>query len=162
METVAFFVPGAPQSKGSFTRMPNGAMLPAGTKESRERKLSWARLVHECGELAMMGRDVWHGPVRIMVEFSLAYPVSSMRKYQMGWWPHLKQPDVDKLMRALLDPLSGVVWRDDSQVCFALVNKTYAWDDHPGTTVVVDFLDDDYMQRFAAAGSVVRRAMDAL
>jgi Holliday junction resolvase RusA-like endonuclease len=40
------------------------------------------------------------------------------------------KPDADKLLRAIGDALTGVVWVDDSQVCDAYVSKQ--WDDVGG------------------------------
>lgn len=39
---------------------------------------------------------------------------------------HLKKPDLDKLTRAALDPLTGLLWRDDSQVIALHPTKSYA------------------------------------
>lgn len=38
----------------------------------------------------------------------------------------MTKPDVDKLLRAFLDALTGVVWKDDSQVTDAITRKRYA------------------------------------
>lgn len=142
--------------------MPNGAMLPAGTTDSRARKVSWATSVREVAFDAMGELEVWHGPIRLMAEFCMPYPTSSIRKYQFGWLGHVKKPDIDKLMRALLDPLKGIVWRDDSQVCFSNVNKVYAWNDRPGCYVVVDFLTDEFMQRHGRAAHTIVDVIESL
>lgn len=97
--------------------------------------------------------------IRLMVEFALPYPQSSVRKYQLGWLPCLKKPDIDKLLRALLDGLTGIVWVDDSQVIYCTVNKVYAWDGSPGATVTVDFLDDDFLRRVGESRSHLVAAM---
>ena len=39
---------------------------------------------------------------------------------------HTKKPDVGKLARAVEDALSGIVWRDDSQIFCAFYYKEYA------------------------------------
>lgn len=44
----------------------------------------------------------------------------------------IKKPDVDKLLRACLDALTEVIWRDDSQVVKATTEKTYAVPDDSG------------------------------
>jgi len=47
-------------------------------------------------------------------------------------------PDVDKLLRALLDGLTGVAYHDDKQVVQVLLDKKYATDDEPpGVAVTV-------------------------
>lgn len=143
MESVSFHVYGLPKPKGSTTRMPNGATLPAGTANSRKAFNEWRTDIKSAAVAAMDGEPASTRPIRLMCEFQLPYPTSSIRKYQMGWLPHTKKPDVDKLMRALLDGLTGIVWVDDSQVCYSMVNKVYAWDGKPGAEVIIDFISDD-------------------
>lgn len=162
MESISFFVHGIPTPKGSLTRMPNGAMVPAGTAESRRRFANWRDDVKLATIDAMGDLEPWAGPVRLMVEFALPYPRSSMRKYQLGWLGHTKKPDVDKLLRAVCDPMKGIAWHDDSQVCFATINKVYAWDGRTGARIMVDFLDDAYMHSLALAHAQVVNVVDSL
>lgn len=42
--------------------------------------------------------------------------------------PMTKRPDVDKLGRAVLDALTGIVWRDDCQVIGLQLVKGYGRD----------------------------------
>ena len=39
---------------------------------------------------------------------------------------HITRPDLDKLCRSTLDGLTGVLFRDDSQVAFLVASKEYA------------------------------------
>ena len=39
---------------------------------------------------------------------------------------HITRPDIDKLCRSTLDGLTGVLFRDDSQVAFLVASKEYA------------------------------------
>ena len=159
MDSISFHVYGLPAPKGSTTRMPNGATLPAGTAESRKRFSQWRIDIRNAANEAMNGEPASLRPIRVMCEFLLPYPASSIRKYQMGWLPHTKKPDVDKLMRALLDACTGIVWRDDSQVCYAMVNKVYAWDSKPGAEIIVDFIDDETAQVIGRNQTRVRDAL---
>lgn len=162
MESVAFHVAGIPTPKGSFTRMPNGAMLPAGTTASRKRVADWRMNIRNDAMHAMGERLPVRNAVRIMCEFQLPYPSSSIRKWQMGWWPHVKQPDIDKLLRALFDALTGIVWVDDSQVAFVTCNKVYAWNDRPGVHIVVDFMEDEALRTIAQMSREVTDVLDSL
>lgn len=162
MDSVAFHVSGVATPKGSFTRMPNGAMLPAGSNESRKKIFNWRNDIRYAAIEAMGETQPWRGAVKIMVEFQLPYPKSSIRKYQFGWWPNVKQPDVDKLLRMLFDALTGIVWVDDSQVTHVLCNKSYAWDDKPGAHIVVDFPDEQWHQTVAESQRAVRDVIDSL
>ena len=162
MESITFHVAGIPMPKGSTTRMPNGAMLPSGTDASRKRMANWRTDIRHAALEAMGETDPSRGPIRLMCEFQLPYPVSSIRKYQLGWWPHIKQPDVDKLLRMLLDALTGIVWADDSQACFVTCNKVYAWNDRPGAHIIIDFLTDEYMQELGIRQRNVANVLDSL
>lgn len=159
MDTVAFHVAGVPTPKGSFTRMPNGAMLPAGTNASRKRATDWRMNIRNDAIGAMGERMPSRQAIRILCEFQLPYPASSIRKWQWGWWPNVKQPDIDKLLRMLFDALTGIVWVDDSQVAFVTAHKVYAWNGKPGVHIVCDFLDDENLQEL---GSMQRKVTDVL
>lgn len=160
MNQISFAVRGIPTPKGSFTRMPNGKMIPAGTKESRKRMVIWHDEIQIVAFKHMNERPPFTGPIRLMVEFSMPVPESQIRKYERGWLPHTKQPDVDKLFRAVSDALTGVVWKDDSQVCAALVTKCYAWDGSPGAQVQITEYDDEFAKRVAVATDAIRRKLD--
>lgn len=162
MESVTFKVSGLPMPKGSFTRMPNGAMLPAGTTESRKKVANWRTDIRTAASEAMGDLQPSRNAIKIMVEFRLPYPKSIIRKWQFGWWPNTKQPDIDKLLRMLFDALTGIVWVDDSQVTHVMCNKFYAWNDKPGAIAVVDFLDEEWLQGLATAQRAVENVMDSL
>ena len=49
-------------------------------------------------------------------------------------------PDTDKLLRAVGDSLSGVVYEDDSQIIRVLAWKTYADNREPGAFIRVNEL----------------------
>jgi crossover junction endodeoxyribonuclease RusA len=68
-------------------------------------------------------------PVRVRLRFALPRPKSLSRR--ASFRPHTKRPDVDKLARAALDALTGVIFKDDSQVYALHAAKHYARDDQP-------------------------------
>jgi Holliday junction resolvase RusA-like endonuclease len=57
---------------------------------------------------------------------------------------HAGRPDATKLTRAVEDALTGIVWRDDSQVAEQHVIKRYG--EHPGVTVEIKMLNADGMK----------------
>jgi len=88
----------------------------------------------------------WTGPVRVNLTFYLVRPKGhfgtgrnattlkpAAPRYPIG------TPDLDKLSRAILDALTGIVFRDDSQVHALDAMKLYADDHYPGVTVEVWF-----------------------
>lgn len=161
METVHLKVHGIPAPKGSVTHMRNGAYLPAGTAASRMKFSLWKENISTAAREAMGGKSPWMGAIRLMAEFQLPPPKSIPAK-QRGWLPHVKRPDVDKLARALFDPLKGIVWDDDSQVCFCTVNKVYAWEGQPGAIAVIDFLTYDWAEKYGEAHRGIVNIIDSL
>jgi Holliday junction resolvase RusA-like endonuclease len=119
----------------------------------------WRSDIKHAAMTAMGERKPQPNAIKLMVDFSLPYPQSSVRKYQMGWLPCVKKPDIDKLLRALLDGLTGIVWVDDSQVVCCVVNKAYAWDGSPGAVVTIDYLDDGFLKRLGESRSILLQAM---
>ena len=65
------------------------------------------------------------GPLSIEVVFYLPRPKNETKAQRARTW-HTVRPDVDKLLRAVLDPLSGVVITDDARIALARVTKRYA------------------------------------
>jgi len=57
--------------------------------------------------------------VKVELDFIVTKPKSTKRAF-----PSVK-PDLDKLVRAVLDGLTGVVYEDDSQVIMIKASKTY-------------------------------------
>lgn len=148
---ISFTVRGTPMPKGSTTKMPGGAYVPAGSTTSRAKMGQWREDVRHEAQRSMGERPPFMGAIRLFVEFNLMPPRTTIRKYQWGWLPHTRKPDVDKLLRAVCDALTGVVWRDDAQVCVVAMNKHYAWDGITGCIVTVNEIDDEDAQRLATA-----------
>lgn len=135
-------------------------MLPSGTAKSRKAFSEWRTDIRDAALIAMGERNPSLSAIRLNVEFALPYPTSSVRKYQMGWLPCTKKPDVDKLLRALMDGLTRIVWHDDAQVIYVTVNKVYAWTGTTGATVVIDFLDEEFLKRVGQSRSILIGAME--
>lgn len=75
-------------------------------------KASW--LLRE----AMGGAPPLTGPVTLAVVFTFALPKSHWKKkVPVAEHQHTKRPDLDNLVKNLLDAANGVVVMDDSQVC---------------------------------------------
>jgi Holliday junction resolvase RusA-like endonuclease len=53
------------------------------------------------------------GPIRVRLSFVMPRPAATPKRRTP---PAIKRPDIDKLTRAVNDALSGICWRDDSQV----------------------------------------------
>lgn len=117
------FVAGQPAPQGSKRHVGNGQMV-----ESSKAVGDWRSVVAWSAAQAYAAEPI-DGPVVLVVEFVLPRPKSLPRTRATP--PHTKRPDVDKLLRAIGDALSGVVWIDDSRVTDEHASKRYA---EPGET----------------------------
>lgn len=116
---IEFRVTGKPEPQGStraFT--PKGWTRPIITSANPNLK-DWRKLV---ASAAPSLTGVLEGPVSLSLVFDLPRPKSLPKRVT----DHLKKPDLDKLVRACKDALTGVVWRDDSQVVRLSASKRYA------------------------------------
>jgi Holliday junction resolvase RusA-like endonuclease len=156
LTTLSFRVDGVPQSKGSLTRMPGGQMIPAGSNASRQRKANWRTDCKEAALVAMDGHTPLAGPIKLAVRFELPYPTSTIRKWQMGWWPCMKKPDLDKLIRSLLDAFTHIIWVDDNQVTDVTMGKAYAWDGRTGAEVFITQTSSDSLRYQADLAGTIK------
>jgi crossover junction endodeoxyribonuclease RusA len=85
---------------------------------------------------ALAGGPLYCGPVQVDLCFWLPKPKSLPKRRPCS---PTKKPDLDKLIRSVLDALTGVVWNDDAQVVCLVCSKHYA--DRPGCRAVVMLLD---------------------
>ena len=60
-------------------------------------------------------------PISIEAVFYFDRPKSLAKRI----WAKLTKPDLDKLQRSLFDALTGICYRDDSQVTRVLAEKVY-------------------------------------
>ena len=68
------------------------------------------------------------GPVMIWLDIGMAIPAS--RKKTLPGEFHIIKPDIDNLLKSALDPLNGLFWKDDAQICRVTMSKQYS--DKPG------------------------------
>lgn len=127
--SATFVVRGKPEPKGSTRAfMPKGARFPVVTSDNPKAR-GFADLVRLVAQ-EHAPPELLTGPVRVSLAFFLARPKSTPRKVVH----HIKKPDVDKTVRAVLDALTGIVWRDDSQVVELHASKGFG---APGVVVAV-------------------------
>lgn len=82
--------------------------------------------------VALRGRQgLWSGPVRLECTFVFAAPKSwpAWRRALVAGGvlvPHTARPDTSNLVKLVEDALSGVLYRDDAQVCdYGVTLKVY-------------------------------------
>lgn len=76
-------------------------------------------------------------PLKISVIFYMPIPVSfsNKKRRELENEPILKHPDVDNLLKLLMDALNGVCYADDRQVWSAYATKRYS--SRPRTEVAI-------------------------
>lgn len=126
---VRFRVFGSPAPKGSpnvVTRDRHGQPLKAPRVLGDSPALArWDRAVKGCALAAVhgRGRPVYVGrPLACEIHFVLPRPAAASRRYHA----HYAQGDLDKLVRATLDPLEGLVFDNDRRIVELSATKAYA------------------------------------
>ncbi len=130
--TVGFHVRGLPVTQGNHNAFVRGGHARI-TDKSGGGLVAWRHAIATEARAAMIGLPCIDGPVSVVAHFYLPKPASAPKRRRT--WPiGARSGDADKLARALLDGLTGVVFRDDSQVVHLLVRKDFG---DPGVEVVV-------------------------
>jgi crossover junction endodeoxyribonuclease RusA len=120
---ISFTVLGTPQSQGSVKAfIPKGWKRPVLTSDNPNLK-SWRQGAASVAFAAMKqhGFPVSMAAVEIDATFYFAKPKSTSKRILHK----ITKPDCDKLVRALLDALTGVVYADDSQVIGIVCRKRF-------------------------------------
>jgi len=139
---VEFFIPGIPQAKGSMTSPAPGVMIEAGSNISRARKKTWRARIEqalfvEAKKRYRKKRYPLAGPLIVDIVFRFPIPAYRRRKIDPDE-PHLQKPDVDKLVRGVLDPLTatGIV-KDDCVVHDVHAHKAWCVPGQEGAVLVL-------------------------
>ena len=117
---IQFRVYGEPAPQGSKTIM-RGRLV-----ETSKKLPAWRKAVKEAADQVDFYTE---SDVDVLIIFFLKKPKTSKRQR-----PSVK-PDIDKLIRAVGDSLSGSVIKDDAQIVTIGARKEYA--DEPGALITV-------------------------
>ena len=113
-KSVSFFVEGNPVPKQSYRAVKGGGY-------TSPRVKAWAKTVAQVANIHMMGKDLFTGNISVELQFFL---------------PDKRRKDWDNLAKNVMDAMNGIVYKDDSQVTMATIEK--AWDkNEPGVYVLV-------------------------
>lgn len=149
---ISFFVEGVPAPQGSKTAMPvrkNGQLTgKVNMIESSKALMPWRGIVAHHARVARsrtLDRP-YSGPVRVVVTFWFDRPKSHYGTGRNAGTlkpsapeHHVTKPDIDKLLRAILDALTmAMVYKDDSQVVEVVARKHYADSMPPGASITVE------------------------
>ncbi len=117
-----YVILGRPEPQGStssFIRNGKIATTSANKKLKPWRKTLSDAVFVESGCVPYLGAGL--EPVTVTVDFFFQKPLRAPKRRRH----HTVKPDVDKLLRAVLDALTGIVYRDDAQVVDARGRKHY-------------------------------------
>jgi crossover junction endodeoxyribonuclease RusA len=103
----SFFVAGEPVTQGSMNVFRGRAV-----HRNAAKLMEWRNTI-----ASRYQGDIHSGPMSIQLDFILIKPRTSVRTY-----PRL---DIDKLIRAVLDALTGHAYKDDSQVISVIATKAF-------------------------------------
>jgi crossover junction endodeoxyribonuclease RusA len=121
-----FAVLGRPAPQGSKRHVGNGRMV-----EMSKHVEPWRLAVRH--EARKHFDEPITGPVSVLMSFYLQAPkrIPTDRRGRPS-----TVPDLDKLVRATFDALTGVAFGDDSQVVSLFTDKHYASEDHAAGVVI--------------------------
>ena len=125
---ISFEVFGLPKSKGSFRPFVNrktGQALMVRGKSS----VQWEQLVRSEAQRARTDQCPLDGPLACSITFRLQAPKTVKREF-----PTTK-PDLDKLVRGVLDGMTGILYKDDCQIVNIYCSKHYGI---PGVKIELD------------------------
>jgi crossover junction endodeoxyribonuclease RusA len=140
MSFLTFTVLGDPQPQGSMRAfIPKGWSRAVLTSSNKKMK-PWRQEVAgtALAEMEKAGLECSDNgvPFRLALVFRFKRP-KSVRKTVLYKTTH---PDTDKLIRAILDALTGIVWHDDAQVVEIRAKKEFG--EHSGAQITFWELDN--------------------
>ncbi len=81
----------------------------------------------------------WEGSLRLDLKFIMPIPKSYSKKKKLSLLnaDHLKKPDIDNMIKFVMDALNKIFWKDDSQVSCLYATKIYG--SKPRTEITITY-----------------------
>ena len=114
------------KSRPRFGRTKQGAPVTYTPKQTKDYERDLASLA----QVAMQGKTLIEGPVKITIDVFFTH------KTKTGW--HTSRPDLDNIIKIVLDSLNGVVFKDDASVVQIIASKKYDQKDEERVEIQVD------------------------
>lgn len=134
--TIDFDVRGTPVPQGSARAFVFGRH--AAVTHDNRNTTQWRHLVASVAQ-EHAPPELWTGPVRLCLSFRLDRPLSEptmagrgRKRHPIRTWPD-RSPDLDKLVRAVGDALTGILFKNDAQVVEIVASKDWG---PPGVRIV--------------------------
>ena len=135
LSKIEFVVPGNPIAQPRQRHARRGNFITNYTP-AKHPVNSYKKDLQDAARLAYDGEPVSCG---IFLQLTLIFPRQKSKVWKtkpMPRYPHLIKPDVDNVVKAVKDALSGIIYVDDCQVDFLYVSKFYASGDEEARTLV--------------------------
>jgi len=138
-----FFVPGIPAPGGSKTGFYNKKLARVMMVPASKKTKPWMQAVAGCVRAEYDG-EVLTGPLSVDFQFRFLRPKSHYGtgrnagriKDSAPVLSKTTKPDRTKVMRSTEDALTGILWKDDSQIVAGDITKIYVERD-PGVVIMV-------------------------
>ena len=113
---------------------PRARVTRFGTYDPAKDKKNWYRI-----QLSEQVDEIIEGPIALEVFFFLPIPKSTTKKKRNAMLledlRHTKKPDIDNYIKLILDVMTGIVYKDDSQIWRIDAKKMYS--DDPRTEIIL-------------------------
>ena len=131
-----FEIPGEPHGKGRprFRRLGNFV-----STYNDKKTQSYEALVKQSAKQAFGDTDILETPVSLYLYIRFSVPKSYSKKRVEaclnGFEKPSKKPDIDNILKSVMDGLNGTIYKDDNQVTNVHMTKVYATE--PGVEVLL-------------------------
>lgn len=124
---ISFTIPGQPVPKGRPKFARRGSFVQAYTPE---KTASYENLVKLHAAQAMQGAAPMVGPLALDLMLFVAIPKATTKRdrarISVGAFHPTKKPDLDNVLKAITDAMSGIVYEDDAQIVRITTAKVYS------------------------------------
>ena len=124
--TITFCVPGHPQGKGRARSVMRGGHIAHYTPEKTR---SYESIIRGFAYEAMLKAIPFDGPVEVVMsaifDIPASWPAKKRAAAMCGDIKPTKKPDIDNIIKAVVDACNGVVFRDDCQIIKGQYAKAY-------------------------------------
>lgn len=145
MGILKLWIDGEPVAKGRARAAIRGGRI---SHYTPEKTLRYEDRVKRAAMAVMegTGQVMAVGPVSVKLRAYMVVPeswsASKRRIMEANGRMHVIKPDMDNIVKAVLDGCNGVVWKDDCQVCEMEAKKAYAGPgERVGVELVVEWLE---------------------
>lgn len=120
---INFIVPGTPVGKARPRVTRSGRVYtPESTAQAEEA-------IRQAAQQAMYGLEPMEGPLVATLAFIMPIPTSWSKRHRddalTGVMAHTSRPDLDNLIKTVLDALNGIAYSDDKQIVRLGATKAY-------------------------------------